>query len=440
MTMNTALLLPRQQVEYRLGRNQVPRDVIRPRRQRNLAVLAAGGEDRRCRLESGCPVRANEAEAETGVPEVLEADRERTAPIAMETRLCGPSQAELEQLAAGELGRSLALGGRYRLDGLLGKGGMARVFRGEQEALGRAVAVKILDDERRGDRHAALRRFMSEARITAGLRHPNVVEVSDFGSTPEGLVYLVMELLDGEDLRQTIRREGPLPWARVRAMMLQICSGLALAHQRGVIHRDLKPSNCFRVATAAGEQIKLLDFGIALLTGEAARTARVTRDDNVVGTPEYMSPEQARGDEVDVRSDVYALGVILGELLTGKVPFTSKSATGVIAAHLYESAPSLRALAGRAEVDAQLEAIYAKALRKDPAERFASVEEFAAAIAAIPAERELVPCEVQSQRQRRRRRLWTGVVAAAVAIMGLGAGLMGGAPAEAAPVACERAG
>jgi serine/threonine protein kinase len=367
-----------------------------------------------------------------GVP-VRISDRERTAPIAMDTRCAGPNRADLDELAQGQRDE-LEIGGRYRLDSLLGAGGMAKVFCAEQLALGRSVAVKVLDDTR-GDRHNAVRRFMSEARITAGLRHPNVVDVIDFGSTPEGLVYLVMERLDGEDLRQTIKREGPLPWARVRALLLQICAGLAAAHELGVVHRDLKPSNCFRIATDAGEQVKLLDFGIAISTAETTREDRVTAESNVVGTPEYMSPEQARGDEVDARTDIYALGVILGELLTGKVPFTGKSASKVIAAHIYEPVPSLQALAGSTEIDADIEALYRRALSKASADRFASARDFAAAIAAIPAHRELIA----PPRSRWSRAVRGLSMAAALVAAGLGVGVFIGQQGYEGPVACELA-
>jgi serine/threonine protein kinase len=368
-----------------------------------------------------------------GVP--VPCDREPTQPIAMDPgpRRVGPYRAELEELAQGKL-MALELGGRYRLESLLGSGGMAKVFQGEQLALGRPVAVKVLDDTR-GDRHNAVRRFMSEARLTAGLRHPNIVDVIDFGSTPEGLVYLVMERLEGEDLRQTIKREGPLSWARVRALMLQLCAGLVAAHDLGVVHRDLKPSNCFRIAGHEGDRVKLLDFGIAISTTETPREDRLTAEANVVGTPEYMSPEQARGDEVDARTDIYALGVILGELLTGRVPFTGKSASKVIAAQIYEPVPSLRALAGRADVDQAIDALYCRALSKDPEERFASAREFAAAIAAIPAERELVP-----RRSAGRSRVMRSLsMAAALLAAALGVGAVVGQHGQEGPLACELA-
>lgn len=343
--MRTAVR-PRRGSEYQLGRGEVPVDVCRPR----------------------C--------ADAPIP----IDRAPTKPIPKPDS--GPHQAELDDLVHGKI-EAVELAGRYRLRSLLGTGGMARVFAAEQLALGRSVAVKVLDDTPE-DRARAERRFMAEARITARVHHPNVVEVIDFGSTPEGLCYLVMELLEGEDLRRLLAREGPLGWARARSSMLQLCAGLAAVHELGVVHRDLKPSNCFRVADGQGDRIKLLDFGIALATADSSL------GHGVLGTPEYMSPEQARGDAVDVRADIYSLGVIFGELLTGKVPF-SGAPSKVITSQIDEPVPSLAALAGIDAVDDEIEAVYGKALSKDPAGRFASVRELAAAIEAIPQSRELVP-------------------------------------------------
>jgi serine/threonine protein kinase len=315
-----------------------------------------------------------------GVPE--KAEREDTAPVTREFAR-GTTHADLKLLAEGRRG-PVTLAGRYRLFGTLGSGGMATVFRGELISLGRPVAVKILDDER-GHRHGGFARFLGEGRLTAKLRHPNVIDVLDFGSTTEGVVYLVMELLEGEDLRAKLRREGPLSWSSVRSAMLGVCAGLTAAHEAGVIHRDLKPANCF----CEGDAVKLLDFGIATELSPAERDEqRLTEEGRVVGTPEYMSPEQARGEEVDGRSDVYAAGLILGELLTGNLPFLGKSAAAVIAAQIYEPPPTLRALSGgKLEFDPAIEAIYARAVSKKPEERFESAQALAEAIAAVDSAR-----------------------------------------------------
>lgn len=316
--------------------------------------------------------------SDDGVP--AQRDIEDTEPIALDVQR-GPGHAELRALADGELD-SLIIANRYLVERKLAKGGMATVYAGRLLSLDKPVAIKVLDD-RRGHHDNGLSRFLAEAQTTAYIRHPNVVEVFDFGSTPEGLVYLAMELLEGEDLYSFLRRQGPLSWEHVRALMIDICAGLAAIHRAGVVHRDLKPANCFRT-TSAG--VKLLDFGIAS-TDQSLGAERLTEDGRVVGTPEYMSPEQAIGEIVNGRSDVYAAGIVLGELLTGKVPFEGKAATAVIAAHIYEPAPRLEDLLG-SPVDRGLEQIYARSLSKDPDQRYESITDFADALAEVYADPE----------------------------------------------------
>jgi serine/threonine protein kinase len=312
-----------------------------------------------------------------GVP--LWIDPERTLPhVAARTQ--GANHEQLRALAEGR-SAPLTLGDRYRVERRIGSGGMATVYAGRLLTLDRAVAVKVLHDDR--DQQDRIARFVAEARTTAQLRHPNIVDVLDFGSTEEGVVFMVMELLLGEDLRSLIRREGPLPWPRVQALMLDICWGLAAVHAAGFVHRDLKPANCFCV----DGRTKLLDFGIATRTiPNSAATPELRKADEgrVMGTPEYMSPEQARGELVDGRSDIYSAGILLGELLTGRVPFASTRAAAVIASQIYDPTPRLRELGGEGfEILLAVEAIYAQALRKDRDERFSTVEAFAAAIAAV---------------------------------------------------------
>jgi serine/threonine-protein kinase len=311
---------------------------------------------------------------------VLGQEHERTAPLDLhEPR--GPRHADFRALAEGH-GGPLLLAERYQVLARIGRGGMSTVFRGRTINTGRMVAIKVLDEERSSD---VLERFVAEASITGRVWGPHVVEVVDFGSTAEGVVYLVMELLEGEELRDILRREGPLPWPRVRELMLEICAGLSAIHAGGVTHRDLKPANCFCVPSDRGIRVKLLDFGIATCASlRAIGQQRMTEDGRVVGTPEYMSPEHARGERTDERADVYAAGIILGELLTGQIPFEGKSSTSVLAQHIYEPAPRLSELAGpNVVIDPALDDLYAKALAKHPVARFQSAAELAEAIASV---------------------------------------------------------
>lgn len=300
-----------------------------------------------------------------------------TRPILAEpARPEGPTLEDLARLDAGKLATVLIA--RYRLERRLGKGGMASVYRGIHMTLDRPVAVKVLTRDLTAHPDS-LARFMNEARLHAMVQHPNVVEVMDFGATPEGVAYLVMQLHEGENLRATLKREGTLAWPRVRTLMLQLCSALEAVHGRGIVHRDIKPSNCLHLSRDGQERLVLADFGVAYKIGD-------TLEKEVVGTPEYMSPEQAKGEQVDGRSDLYSLGILLGELLTGRVPFTDKPMPAILDAQIHEPAPRLAKLAKPGSiVTPELETIYRRALAKDPAERFASVGEFAAALLAIDA-------------------------------------------------------
>lgn len=339
---------------------------------------------------------------------------EVTRPLALDSHRRGPDVQDIVRLENGEI-ESLCFADRYRIGRRLGRGGMALVFGGEHLDLGQPVAVKILF-VREADREQATDRFLREGRLGTRIHHQNIVEVFDYGETPEGLVYLVMELLEGEDLRALIARHEGLPWSRVRSLMLQICEGLAAVHAAGIVHQDLKPSNCFRVLADGGERIKIIDFGVATTIGDREGGSRM-----VVGTPQYMSPEQARGAAVDARSDVYSAGIILCELITGRVPFQG-SPIAVLTAQIDEPPARLRQLAPEGmRIDPAIQRIYEHAVAKDPAQRFASIEAMAAAIRAVPAEepievsgvftrggpRAAGPREANAAASRPRRRLCT---------------------------------
>jgi serine/threonine protein kinase len=298
-----------------------------------------------------------------------------TRPIAIEpTQPVGPTLEDLARLDAGEA--TTVQVARYRLERRLGKGGMASVYRGMHLTLRRSVAVKVLTHDLT-THPDSLARFMNEARLHALVQHPNVIEVLDFGATPEGVAFLVMQLHEGENLRATLNRETTLGWTRTRALILQLCAALEAVHAQGIVHRDIKPSNCLRRVEDGREWLKLADFGVACRVGDKAENV-------VVGTPEYMSPEQAKCGVLDTRSDVYSLGIVLGELLTGKVPFTGKPMSAVLDAQMHERPPKLAKLAGpRAFVPAALEQLYQRALAKDPEQRFTTVGDFATALLAI---------------------------------------------------------
>ncbi|HVH98375.1 MAG TPA: serine/threonine-protein kinase [Enhygromyxa sp.] len=288
---------------------------------------------------------------------------------------------DLERLAAGQLDAVL-VADRYRVERALGRGGMASVYAAHDLNVDRPVALKILSADCSGH-PLLLARFSREARLHGRIHHPNVVEVLDYGTSDTGLIYLVMELLEGEDLGCTLARLPALPWPRARELMLQICAGLGAVHAAGVVHRDLKPSNCFKIVVDGHESICLVDFGIAAAIDEP-RSERLTLDDQIVGTPEYMSPEQARGERVDQRSDIYAAGLLLGEMLTGSLPFRAATSSAMLAAQIYEPAPTLRSLLPpNVLIPAALEPVYARALAKQPEQRFATIDQLAAALRAI---------------------------------------------------------
>ena len=248
---------------------------------------------------------------------------------------------------------------------------MGRVFVARDLGLERSVAIKVLDVPD-VDRGWAVRRFLAEAQLAARARHANVVKIYDFGSTSEGLVYIVMEHLVGRDLRAIVR-QGGLGWRWTRHIMRQICWGVGAIHRVGVVHRDLKASNCFFVERNAS--VKVLDFGVATLS-----SAELSGPSDVVGTPEYMPPEQIRGEPVTAMADVYAAGVLTYELLTGRTPFHSPSVEEVFDMHLHAAPPSVSERPNVMRVPRGLDDVLGRALAKDPSRRYPSMEAFAAAL------------------------------------------------------------
>src|SRR5213592_709682 len=253
--------------------------------------------------------------------------------------------------------------GRYLITRKLGAGGMANVYLAEDQELGRRVAIKILND-----RHAAddsfVERFRREAKNAAGLSHPNIVSVYDRG-TAEGTYYIAMEYLDGRSLKELIVSRGPAPVTVSVEYARQILQALRFAHRHGIVHRDIKPHN---VLVDAEGRVKVTDFGIA-----RAGASQMTEAGSIVGTAQYLSPEQARGTDVDQRSDLYSLGIVLYELLTGTLPFTGDTPVEIAMKHLstIPEAPSAK----RADVPRDLDLIVTRALAKDPDDRYQSADE-----------------------------------------------------------------
>ncbi len=261
------------------------------------------------------------------------------------------------------------LGDRYRLVELLGQGGMATVYRARDSKLERDVAIKVLRPEY-GTDPDFLARFRLEAQAAASLRHPGIVAVYDYGTDAIG-PYIVMELVDGEDLASLLRRRGPLPPTRAAALVAQAARALDAAHQRGLVHRDVKPGN---ILVTADDRVQVADFGIALVLAESAMTMPGT----TMGSVHYFSPEQARGEPATPASDIYGLGIVLYELLTGKRLWTGDSAAAVATARLSSPAPSPSAI--RPDIPPELEAITRKALAPEPDDRFSSAKAMAEAL------------------------------------------------------------
>jgi serine/threonine-protein kinase len=285
------------------------------------------------------------------------------------------------------VGRLVA--GRYRVLKPLGEGGMGQVYLAEHEAIEKKIALKVLRPEfsRKED---IVSRFQQEAISASRIKHPNVLEVFDFGRLEGGEAFLAMEFLEGHDLADELSRTGILDPSRALPIAMQICRALAAAHARGVVHRDMKPDNVFLQRTVDGEIVKIVDFGIAQLRSseEAAqsepRRRRLTKTGMIFGTPEYMAPEQAGGRGTDHRVDVYAVGVILYEMFSGAVPFTGDSFIAVLSAAVHEPPPLLTAVNPELRISASLQQVIMRALAKKPTDRFASMSELMTAILATP--------------------------------------------------------
>ncbi len=278
------------------------------------------------------------------------------------------------------LGKQVA--GQFRILERIGSGGMGSVYRAEQPEMNRFVAVKILHP-RYLSRPDLVSRFRREARAMSHLSHPNTARVFLYGQLDDGACYFVMEHLVGRNLAQVVQRDGPMEPARAIHIMSQVCGALDEAHRSGIIHRDLKPENVFLTEQGGiADFPKVLDFGLAKVTEKQMRPGSMilTREGMVFGTPEFMSPEQAQGKPLDARSDIYSLGIILYELLTGKLPFDAKHSIEFIQLHVNTPPIPLNQRVPGRTVPPALEQVVMRTLSKNPDDRFASASELAQAL------------------------------------------------------------
>ncbi|MBA3541177.1 MAG: protein kinase [Deltaproteobacteria bacterium] len=304
---------------------------------------------------------------------------------------CGKASSSTETqstpLPAGDvyaamIGREIA--GRYRITKKLGEGGMGAVFRAEQISLKRACAVKLLRPGLAGNQ-AMLRRFNAEAEAVAKLSHPNTVNIYDFGQDTDGTLFIAMEYVEGKSLREVIQETGPLPVGRALAIASQIAASLTDAHLNSIVHRDLKPDNVMLSERGRHKDVvRVLDFGIAKLRDESRSGLNaMTQAGDMLGTPQYMAPEQIRGEAIDGRADVYALGCLMYEMLTGRMAFEAPTIMAMLSKHLVEEveAPSKR----RPDLNLSpaVDQLVLAALIKDPARRPATMELFGEQITAL---------------------------------------------------------
>ena len=269
------------------------------------------------------------------------------------------------------------LQGRYRVEEQIGSGGMGTVYRAVQVPFERHVAVKVLAKEHSDD-ESITRRFAAEALIISRLRHPNTLKPYDFGKTSDGRLYIVTEYLQGLTLAQLLRR-GPIDAGRALRYLGQVCDALAEAHGRGIVHRDIKPANIFIEQVGGAEVVKVLDFGVAKVVQGVTQTIAGT----IHGTPAYMSPEQAEDKELDARSDLYSIGIIAFECLTGRAPFSGPSPAAVLLKHIQEPPPSLREALPGHQIRADLEGLVLSLLEKDRRQRPYSAEDVRMQIDAV---------------------------------------------------------
>jgi serine/threonine-protein kinase len=295
-------------------------------------------------------------------------------------RFCPACGASSDEQAGGGAADPLigrVVGGTYLLQEVVGVGGMGRVYKAEQSTLGRTVAVKVIHPHLLSDEQTVAR-FYQEARASSRLNHPNSVSIIDFGRTDDGILYLAMEFLSGKDLALVMHEEGPLAVERVCNILVNTLDALGEAHELGIVHRDLKPENIILRPLRSGQDlVKVVDFGLATIVG---KESSITKPGLVCGTPDYMSPEQGRGDGVDGRGDLYALGVVLFELLVGHLPYIDDTPTRVVLRHMNDPVPDPRASSPNRNIPDRLAEVTMKALAKDANDRYQVARDMQAAL------------------------------------------------------------
>lgn len=318
------------------------------------------------RLEECVPEGAPEPEARHDVTESVDIAEEQTAEdptSSRRRRLLDPRTSRDGELVAG---REL---GRYRILSPIGRGGMGTVYHAVQQPIGRPVALKVILRSLARDQETCAR-FLREARIAASLSNPHTVTIHDFGQADDGTLYLAMELLEGEDLSQRIARDGAIPFDEACGIAAAVCRSLSEAHRKDIVHRDVKPENVFLATTdEGGTAVKVLDYGLARISSTTHGATKLTRAGVLFGTPQYMSPEQVRGREIDARSDIYSVGVVLFEMLTGVPPFRGADAVTVMAAHAQTPAPDPARTGVRPVLPPELRMLLLAMLSKEPTDR-----------------------------------------------------------------------